>query len=490
MKRRKEKAFVKKVLLLLAAALIVSLPLNGCNGITNKKVKLDPENPVTISIWHYYNGAIMNAFESMVKEFNETVGAKEGIIVEDYGMGNVSELEKAVLASANKESGSIEMPDIFASYADTVYAAEKMNLLANLDDYFTKEEQKEYLDSYIEEGRIGLNGELRIFPIAKSTEIFIINETDWTPFAQANGLTYDNLATMEDIAQVAEMYYKWTDSKTHDTPNDGKSFFGRDSMANLFIVASKQFGTELFRVKNGVATVEIKADVMRKIWDNYYLPYVRGHFYSYGRYRSDDAKVGDILAYVGATSSAAYFPSEVTANGTVYPIKAKVLPVPGFKGAAKTIVQQGAGMSVVKSTPQSEYASVVFLKWFTETQNNTEFSALSGYMPVKKEAVDYDALVSRLTAAGQTIDEITSETLRIAFEEIKTSELHTNKAFDGGANARAVLEHHLQDKAIADREAFLKAIEGGSSHEQAVAMFNTEDNFNNWLEDITKELNV
>lgn len=487
MKHNKLIRRVSKVLMLILAAMLMLALLAGC-GSSPKKVKLDPKNPVTVTVWHYYNGAIMNAFERLVKEFNETVGIKEGIIVEHYGMGNVTDLEKAVIASSKKEVGSLPMPSIFASYADTAYAAESLGLLANLDDYMSKDELEQYLDSYIEEGRIGKNGELRIFPIAKSTEIFMINETDWLPFAQATGMTYDKLSTMEELAEVAEEYYKWTDSQTPE-PNDGKSFFGRDVMANLFIIASKQFGTDIFSVQNGEVTIKVNDEVMRKIWDYYYVPYISGYFCSYGRYRSDDAKVGDILAYVGSTSSAAYFPSEVTVDGKSYPVTAKVLPAPYFKNAEKVMVQQGAGMVVTKGDPKEEYAGTVFLKWFTETNINIEFSALSGYMPVKKEAVDYETFTQKLDERGYSIDDIARETLKISLNEIETSKLYTNKAFTGGTEARAVLETDLQSKAVADRESVLNLLQNGKTHEQAVSEFNTEEYFKSWLNDLTQKLN-
>ena len=35
-----------------------------------------------------------------------------------------------------------------------------------------------------------------------------------------------------------------------------------------------------------------------------------------------------------------------------------------------------------------EYASILFLKWFTEWQQNLKFSVNSGYMPVSVEAND------------------------------------------------------------------------------------------------------
>ena len=79
-----------------------------------------------------------------------------------------------------------------------------------------------------------------------------------------------------------------------------------------------------------------------------------------------------------------YFPTEVTIDDdNTYPIEHMVLPVPNFEGTEPYIVQQGAGMSVLKSDEKSEYASSVFLKWFTEKERNINFSAESGYLPVR-----------------------------------------------------------------------------------------------------------
>ena len=86
------------------------------------------------------------------------------------------------------EVGADEMPDIFSSYADTAYEVEQAGALADLSGYLTQEELEQYVDSYIEEGRIAADGTLRIFPTAKSTEIMMINRTGWEEFTSAAGL--------------------------------------------------------------------------------------------------------------------------------------------------------------------------------------------------------------------------------------------------------------------------------------------------------------
>ena len=114
--------------------------------------------------------------------------------------------------------------------------------LADLSQYFTEDELSKYVDSYIQEGYFNQDGALYLFPVAKSTEITMLNKTDWEPFAEAAGTTVDELATTEGIVQVAQRYYEWTDAQTPDVPAAGKAFYGRDSMSNYFLISMKQMG--------------------------------------------------------------------------------------------------------------------------------------------------------------------------------------------------------------------------------------------------------
>lgn len=472
-----------------AAVLAGCLFLSGCSGKNGADVvKLDRDKPVNITVWHYYNGAQESAFARMVSEFNDTVGKEQGIYVESHSKGNVTELENAVLASSKKEVGSEAMPNLFSSYADTAYELEKAGALADLAPYFTQEEQNDYMDSYIEEGRIGVNGELKIFPIAKSTEVLMVNKTVWDEFAADTGVTEDSLKTAEGITETAARYYDWTDAKTPDVPNDGKAFYGRDAMANLFIIGSMQRGVELFHVENGVVTLNVDRDVFYEIWQNYYVPFVKGYYGAYGRFRSDDLKIGELVAYTGSIASASYFPDQTEIGDVATPIECLVMPAPLLEGGEPYIIQQGAGMVVTKGTKEQEYASVVFLKWFTEAERNIEFGCTSGYIPVKKEANKKETLDSVIQEKNLEISTKEYDTLVTAYEMVGSSKLYTNKAFDGGASARKVLEYSLSDKAAADREQVVKLLAEGKTLDEAVGSFISEDAFHIWFEEVKTDL--
>ena len=159
----------------------------------------------------------------------------------------------------------------------------------------------------------------------------MINTTDWQPFANATGVTLDQLSTTEGIVDVARQYYEWT-----DVPDDGKAFYGRDSMSNYFIIGMKQMGIDIFDVENGEVTLRPEKEQIRRLWDNYYVPYIYSWFASLGKFRSDDVKTGDILAYTGSSSSSMYFPDHVVLDDSSRPIGYAVLPTPVMEGLAAT----------------------------------------------------------------------------------------------------------------------------------------------------------
>ena len=218
------------------------------------------------------------------------------------------------------------------------------------------------------------------------------------------------------------------------------------------------------------------------------MPFVNGWFGAYGRFRSDDLKIGEIAAFTGSSTSALYFPEEVETEAGSTPIACMVVEEPCFAGGSRYAVQQGAGMVVTKSTPQREYAAVEFLKWFTREENNVAFSCTSAYLPVKKEAFSEEKLDAVATETGMAVSGALRDTLGVCFHMMADTQLYTNKAFDNGTAARKVLEYHLGDKAAADREVAAARLAQGLSQEEAVAEFVTDEAFDAWYDEFTAAL--
>ena len=468
---------------LVVAALAVLLVL--ASGCTSSRASSGAE-PLRISVWTYYNGDQLAAFQDLVARFNETVGAQEGIAVEGYNLGSVSDLQDAVLDSVEGKVGAQPVPNMFAAYADTAYAIDQKGMLADLAPYLDQEERDLFVDGYLEEGTLGDADSIKIFPVAKSVELQVLNETDFEPFAAEAGVSYDDLATFEGVAEVAEKFYEWTDAQTPE-PNDGKAFFGIDSMANYFFIGAKQLGVDIVSVENGQAHLSFDKDMVRRLWDGFYVPFVKGHYDASGRYRSDDVKTGNIICLLGSSSGATYFPMQVTnQEGESHNIQMKVLACPQFAGGQPWAVQQGAGMVVIDKSPEEVEACVKFLEWFASPEQNLQFSIASGYLPVMKSAND----MNQVEAVEGELDDRMKQVLETAFATVSGNSLYTPQAFENGAAFRSELENSLFDLAVADAQAVQAAVAEGTTREKALEPYLEDAYFEEWYKGIYKKLDA
>lgn len=459
----------------ISAALILALlatMATGCGKDTGKQEEND-EDPIVVQMETYYNGAAKIALDKLVTEFNNTVGNEKGIYVKASSMGDMTELFESLGKELKKPEEERNLPDIFCCYGTDAIEFDQQGLLADMDDYFTEKELDEYIDAYVEQGRIGKDDSLILFPVAKSVEVMTINKTDWDKFAQETGASLEDLSTWEGVTDTSKAYYEWT---------GGKAMFGRDAFANYMLVGAYQLGEDMFPVEDGKVSLNLNKETLRKLWDNYYVPYIYGYYTSNGRYRSDDMKTGDLIAAIGSSSAGSYYAQEVTVGDEEpYQIETMVLPVPGFEGTASAVVQQGADLAVTKSDKKTEEAAAEFIKWFTGSKVNSEFCLVSSYLPVKKEANQIEYLEGIAADSDAEWNDMIKDTMEVAFEESNSYELYTMTPFKGSNACRNIVGASMQEKAVADRERI-------ASQEITAAALDTDENFEEWLQSLSAEL--
>lgn len=426
--------------LFLGVSILLIFLLAACGGGSKgqKGNPLDPDQPVTVTVWHYNNGYNKEIFDQLIAEYNETEGMEKGIVVDALSYGDVQPLAEAVYNSASKGLGASPMPDIFAAYADNAIRVSELVELVSLDQYFTERELAEFRPEFLEEGNFLADGKYRIVPVAKASENLFINKTLWDEFAYETGADIAELSSWEGIAKTAEKYYEHT----------GKAFFGIDAWANFMIVSAIQNGEEiyLFDPESQSGQLNFTEEHSRKIWDYVYKPFLLGHYAKEGRFSSDDAKTGLVIAYTGSTAGAAYFPKEVTlGENEIFEVEVMTLPYPYFEGGKPYVIQQGAGMCIAKSDYQHEYAAAEFLKWFVRPEQNLFFAVSTGYLPVTNKGLEEEVLLGYLAESDKDLPGVRSS-LQTTSQMLKEYTLYNNKPFKGSLEIRNMMDDNLQDK--------------------------------------------
>lgn len=350
--------------ILLCLALLLSAA--GCKAARE-------EQPITLTIWHVYGGQTDSPLNDLIEEFNRTVGKEQNIAVQVTSVTNTNTIHEGVLAAANDDPGASELPDMFISYPKTVLAMPDEEVLVDYRDYFSEEELSAFLPAFIEEGTI--HDRLAILPVAKSTEVLFVNKTLFDRFAAETGVTLEDLDTWEGLYQTAALYAQWS---------GGKTFFVHDYHFNYLQVGVESLGGSFFD-EDGISF----SPAFSKVWEPYAEAALQGGVWLYGGYATEPLRTGDAVASVASSASVLYYSDIVTySDNTSEEIEFIARPCPVFEDGEKLVMQRGAGICTVKSTPEREEAAMVFLKWLTAPEQNVELVTRLGYMPVTQEAFD------------------------------------------------------------------------------------------------------
>ncbi len=447
--------------------------LAGCGG---RKPVLNPKSPSVITLWHAYNAFAKAAFDQKIDEFNDTVGKEKGIIVEAYGFGNSDELNSALYDSANHIIGSDPLPNLFIAYPDSAYRLDQIAPLMELDQYFSSRELELYRPEFLAEGIWEEGASPKMLPVAKSTELLFLNGTDFDRFSRDTGVTEEDLATWEGMAETARVYYEWS---------GGQAFLGINGFNDFMVMSAVQLGTDPFQGGNGEFTYP--RETALKAWEICYVPHMMG-WYKSSTFNQDGVKSGKLQAYIGSSAGAGYFPSEVIVNETrSYPVECRVLPYPTFQGRDGYMTQRGANMCAFASDPVHELAAAEFMKWFTQPGQNIEFAISTGYIPVEQEALLSLSDLIRSVQDGDNRQAVEAS-VSAAVTAMEREAFYVKKVFPNSYEADGVFSESLWNKISMDLEEVSRRVQGGEDWETAVSWYVGQENFQIWYDSLLEEI--
>ncbi len=362
---------MKKMLSLFLAWLMLWTGLAGCC----EQGQLSPNAPVTLTMWHVYGEQADSPMNRLIEEFNKTVGAEKGIIINVTMMSNASQIGQKLLDAQNEVPGVPAMPDLFFCHSSNAQELGVSNLV-NWNDLFTREELSHYVADFLEDGKVG--DTLAVFPVSKSTHVLYVAGVQFERFARDMKVSYEDLSTWEGFFAVAEKYHAWS---------GGKPFCALDYPLRCVELNALSNGAENFYTQEG--WYNFQNPVFRESWMEFARAISKGHIVVSDLYSNTMVMTGEVISGIGSSASILYYNDVVTyPDNTTEPMNLQVLPLPRTEGKDLLSTLAGVGLCAYKTTEQKAEAADVFARYITEEERNLAFVASTGYMPVNKGSFD------------------------------------------------------------------------------------------------------
>ena len=180
---------------------MLALLLFGCD---KQETLLDPQKPVTLTMWHVYGEQADSPMNRYVEDFNRTVGKEKGIIINVTLMSNASQIGQKLVKAQNGVAGVPAMPDLFFCHNSNAQELGSEKLI-NWQDVFSASELSDFVGEFVSDGMV--DNSLSVLPVSKSTHLLFLAGGAFDRFAKEQNLTYANLATWDGFFSVAEKYY-------------------------------------------------------------------------------------------------------------------------------------------------------------------------------------------------------------------------------------------------------------------------------------------
>lgn len=363
---------------LIATLLIVAVTLCGVIGFcgcAKNKTLLDPENPVTLTMWHVYGEQADSPMNRLIDEFNQTVGKDNGIIVNVTLMSSASSIGQKLLDAQAGKAGAPDMPDLFFCHASNAQELGADNLV-NWQDVFGEKELGTYVDDFVTDGIV--DGSLSVLPVSKSTIMLFVAGGVFDKFALACGVSYDDLDTWDGFFSVAEKYYDWS---------GGQPFCAIDYLLRCVELNAISKGAANF-YKDGWYYFE--NETLMQSFQQFATSIAKGHIIVSDLYSNTQIMTGQVIAGIGSSASVLYYNDKITyPDNTSVDVNLNVLPLPQAGGGTQNYATiAGVGLCAYKTTDQKAEAAEVFARWLNEEKRNLDFVASTGYMPVLKGSFD------------------------------------------------------------------------------------------------------
>ena len=427
----------------LALSFLLLGSLTGCGNKPLPPFEM-PENgydgsKVTITFYHAMGQELQGVLNNYIAKFEKEFPNID--VVEKY-IGNYDAVRDQLVNEISIGEGA----NVAYCYPDHIALYNKSKRVVTLDQFIndtktysyttsdgqtkeytfglTQEQKDDFIDVYLEEGRIFGDNLLYSLPFAKSTEILYYNKTFFDKHNLKVPTTWDEM--WEVCAKIKEI--------------DPKSIpLGYDSDSNFFITMCEQLGTG-YTSSDSSEHFIFNNDENKKWLAELKTQYDNGYFTTKGlsgTYTSSlftaASNPDEVCSYmcIGSSAGASYQSPEVDSEGKA-PFDVEIAPIPQFDVENPKAVQQGPSLCIFNDkNPQEVVASWLFVKYLeTNPYMQADMSVKNGYTPVLKS-------VSELDAYKQWMEEgvyLQAKATKVCVEQVESNFI--SPAFIGSSKAR------------------------------------------------------
>ena len=421
---------------IVALGIIAVLLLSLCACSSDSR--LDPDEPVTLTMWHVYGEQADSPMNRLITEFNGTVGKERGIIVNVTKMTNARDIGGLLTEALEDKPGAPEMPDLFTCHAVNAAALGTGNVL-DWKQWFTEDELATFVDSFVTDGMVG--DTLAVLPVSKSTNLLFVNGSQFARFSADTGVSLDDLATWDGFFAAAEAYYHWS---------GGKPMCALDYLLTAVELDAQAKGGVDFETESGwydLDNAELKAS-----YYEFMRPLIQGHIAVSDLYSNTQVMTGETMSGLGSSAAILYYNDTVTyPDNTTEPTNLTLLPYPQAANGKHLMTQAGVGLAAYRTTPEKAEAASVFAHWLTESERNLDFVAQTGYMPVRSDAFEkidtYSFAAPEYAALYRTLDTMRADCTAVSDTSAADHYTRVYRLYDRLREYQVTWQQRLKDGA-------------------------------------------
>lgn len=366
---------------MIATVMAASFVVTGCGNSssnTSDEIVTEIKEPVEITFWHAMNGGQEKVLTDLTNQFMKE---NKKIKVNLQNQSSYPDLQQKLTATLPSPKN---LPTLTQAYPGWMLNAIKDEQLVDLKPYIEHETLKfDNYDDVLPSFRDGakIDGKIYGIPFNKSSEVIWYNKTLFDEL----GLKVPT--TFKEFAEVSKTIYE----------KKGIPGAGFDSLQNYYTTYLKNEGKDL----------DPKLDVTGKesiAAANYYLDGIKGGYFRIAgvddRYLSGPFANQQIGMYIGSTAGEGFIKQGV---GEKFEYAAARYP-------AEYSIQQGTDIFMFASaTPEQKTAAYTYLKFLTTKENQISWAEKTGYLPIRKSAIDSKEYKSADSILAPILDKVTQK---------------------------------------------------------------------------------